>query len=61
MLAGVGHLHYTPSLNPRLGSDAWRSFQIAQTIWPVLHPKGRHSYGHYDVDSVNYMSLLDWM
>lgn len=53
MLGGVGHQHHTPALNLRLGSNACRSFQIAQTIWPALHSKGRHSDGHYDVERVN--------
>lgn len=30
--------------NLRLGSDACLFFQIAKTIWPALHPKGKHSY-----------------
>lgn len=53
MLGGVGHQHRTQPLNPRLGSDACRSFQIAQTIWPALHPKGRRSNAHNDVERVN--------
>lgn len=53
MLAGVGHKHHTPPLDPRLGSDACRFFRIAQTIWPPLYPKGKHSYSHYDVKRAN--------
>lgn len=53
MLSGLGHQQHSPLLNLRLTSDACSSFQIAQTIWPALHPKGRRSYAHYDVERVN--------
>lgn len=54
MLGGVGHQYHSPLLNLRLGSDACRSFQIAQTIWPALHPK--RSYAHYDLERVKSTS-----
>lgn len=48
----------TPPPNLRLGSDVRRSLQIARTIWPALHPKGRRSYGHYDAERVNNAAEL---